>query len=73
MQRRGPGSSLVVKLGATVLGSAGPRARIRQEILGKVSTSFALGLLDMDQVGQRRKFSDFASMTHVASWSVELW
>lgn len=42
----------MVKLGATVLGSAGPRAGIRQEIPGKVSTSCALRLLDMDQFGQ---------------------
>lgn len=42
----------MVKLGVTVLGSAGPRAGIRQEIPGKVSTSCALRLLDMDQFGQ---------------------
>lgn len=63
----------MVKLGATVLGSAGTRAGIRQEIPGKVSTSCALKLLDMDQVGQGGSLVTSIPVTHVASCSVELW
>lgn len=62
----------VVPLGASVLGSAGPRVGMTEGDSAKMPTSRALEVQEADQVGQRRSLAAFLPypMEQRGAWSL---